>query len=162
MQSYCRRTEVTSKTKDCKKVYMLRFERDALVSGSASKRNWTVTMSFCLLFYVFFSPISYIFLSLIYLLFLILCCIIDLWWPLKPYQGWTWIISCWKFYRGNYNYIFKGLDLISHNSFMEMFEQVDIFEPKMSSIDIRRLQCKLKDIYFPYIQVCWLIHNARI
>ncbi|KAA8540048.1 hypothetical protein F0562_026740 [Nyssa sinensis] len=32
------------------------------------------------------------------------------------------------------------------------FTKVEIFEPKMKSLDVLQLQCKLKDIYFPYIQ----------
>ncbi|GFS32246.1 Yippee family putative zinc-binding protein [Actinidia rufa] len=32
------------------------------------------------------------------------------------------------------------------------FTKVEIFEPKKKGLDIVRLQCKLKDIYFPYIQ----------
>ncbi|XP_010267594.1 PREDICTED: uncharacterized protein LOC104604778 isoform X2 [Nelumbo nucifera] len=33
------------------------------------------------------------------------------------------------------------------------FTKVEIFEPKIRSLDVFQLQCKLKDIYFPYIQV---------
>ncbi|THG10129.1 hypothetical protein TEA_027994 [Camellia sinensis var. sinensis] len=33
------------------------------------------------------------------------------------------------------------------------YNEVEIFEPKMRGLDIAQLQCKLKDIYFPYIQV---------
>ncbi|OMO93636.1 gamma-irradiation and mitomycin c induced 1, partial [Corchorus olitorius] len=32
------------------------------------------------------------------------------------------------------------------------FTKVEILEPKRKDLDIRELQCKLKDIYFPYIQ----------
>ncbi|KAL3521653.1 hypothetical protein ACH5RR_019802 [Cinchona calisaya] len=32
------------------------------------------------------------------------------------------------------------------------FTKVEIFEPKWSNINIRQLRCRLKDIYFPYIQ----------
>ncbi|XP_073119443.1 structural maintenance of chromosomes flexible hinge domain-containing protein GMI1-like [Henckelia pumila] len=32
------------------------------------------------------------------------------------------------------------------------FTKVDILEPKTSNVDVKKLQCKLKDIYFPYIQ----------
>ncbi|KAL0304417.1 UNVERIFIED_CONTAM: Nicotinamide/nicotinic acid mononucleotide adenylyltransferase [Sesamum radiatum] len=35
-----------------------------------------------------------------------------------------------------------------HGSFMK----VEIFEPKMKIMDINHLRCRLKDIYFPYIQ----------
>ncbi|KAL0321555.1 UNVERIFIED_CONTAM: Nicotinamide/nicotinic acid mononucleotide adenylyltransferase [Sesamum calycinum] len=31
--------------------------------------------------------------------------------------------------------------------------KVEIFEPKMKTMDIKHLRCQLKDIYFPYIQV---------
>ncbi|KAI7727067.1 hypothetical protein M8C21_012168 [Ambrosia artemisiifolia] len=34
----------------------------------------------------------------------------------------------------------------------ESFTKVEIFEPTMRSTNIRQLKCKLKDIYFPYIQ----------
>jgi hypothetical protein len=34
-----------------------------------------------------------------------------------------------------------------------MLLQVDVFEPKVKDVDINKLQCHLKDIYFPYIQV---------
>ncbi|XP_042487826.1 structural maintenance of chromosomes flexible hinge domain-containing protein GMI1 isoform X2 [Macadamia integrifolia] len=33
------------------------------------------------------------------------------------------------------------------------FTKVEIFEPKIRSLDAFKLQCRLKDIYFPYIQV---------
>ncbi|XP_061340120.1 uncharacterized protein LOC133286688, partial [Gastrolobium bilobum] len=36
------------------------------------------------------------------------------------------------------------------------FTRVDIYEPKVKDVDISRLQCHLKDIYFPYIQV-WIL-----
>ncbi|KAL8049446.1 hypothetical protein ABFX02_06G021100 [Erythranthe guttata] len=32
------------------------------------------------------------------------------------------------------------------------FTKVEIFEPKMKDLDIKHFRCKLKDIYFPYIQ----------
>ncbi|KAI5394106.1 structural maintenance of chromosomes flexible hinge domain-containing protein GMI1 isoform X3 [Lathyrus oleraceus] len=32
------------------------------------------------------------------------------------------------------------------------FTKVDIYEPKVKGVDINKLQCRLKDIYFPYIQ----------
>ncbi|EYU25236.1 hypothetical protein MIMGU_mgv1a019692mg [Erythranthe guttata] len=32
------------------------------------------------------------------------------------------------------------------------FTKVEIFEPKMKALDIKHFRCKLKDIYFPYIQ----------
>ncbi|KAJ0553575.1 hypothetical protein HanRHA438_Chr00c16g0850431 [Helianthus annuus] len=76
-----RRTEVSSKTKIGKKVYILRLERYPLVSGSVSGSKAT-----------------------------------------------------WR---------------------------VEIFEPKMRSINIRRLKCKLKDVYFPYIQCDDLSKNGR-
>nr|XP_043610523.1 structural maintenance of chromosomes flexible hinge domain-containing protein GMI1 [Erigeron canadensis] len=88
-----RYTELSSKTKNSKKVYMLRLERDALISGSGSKRTWTT-------------------------------------------------------YGGLRDPTDSELKLSSGGS----FTKVDIFEPKMRGIDVRRLKCKLKDIYFPYIQ----------
>ncbi|KAJ6297076.1 hypothetical protein OIU78_022744, partial [Salix suchowensis] len=33
------------------------------------------------------------------------------------------------------------------------FTKVEILEPNVRDVDIFQLQCKLKDIYFPYIQV---------
>ncbi|KAI7749941.1 hypothetical protein M8C21_002599, partial [Ambrosia artemisiifolia] len=38
---------------------------------------------------------------------------------------------------------------------------VEIFEPKMRSTNIKRLKCKLKDIYFPYIQCDDLSKKGR-
>ncbi|XP_073032528.1 structural maintenance of chromosomes flexible hinge domain-containing protein GMI1 isoform X1 [Primulina eburnea] len=32
------------------------------------------------------------------------------------------------------------------------FTKVEILEPKRSTLDVKKLQCKLKDIYFPYVQ----------
>ncbi|CAK8570173.1 unnamed protein product [Lathyrus sativus] len=32
------------------------------------------------------------------------------------------------------------------------FTKVDIYNPKVKGVDINKLQCRLKDIYFPYIQ----------
>ncbi|KAM6586559.1 hypothetical protein CsatA_009164 [Cannabis sativa] len=40
------------------------------------------------------------------------------------------------------------------------FTKVEIFEPKMKPSNILQLQCKLKDIYFPYIQ-CDELSNSR-
>ncbi|XP_071686179.1 structural maintenance of chromosomes flexible hinge domain-containing protein GMI1 [Rutidosis leptorrhynchoides] len=97
-----RETEVTSKTMKCKKVYMLRFKRAALVNGSDSKKNWTT-------------------------------------------------------YGGLRNPTEEELELSPAGS----FTRVEIFEPKMRRIDIRRLQCKLKDIYFPYIQCDDLSKKGR-
>ncbi|KAJ9553012.1 hypothetical protein OSB04_017057 [Centaurea solstitialis] len=97
-----RHTEVSSKTKNCKKVYMLRLERDALVSGSGSKRTW------------------------------------------RTY--------------GSLRDPMRDELLLSPSG---SFTKVEIFEPKMRSIDIRRLQCKLKDIYFPYIQCDELSKKGR-
>jgi hypothetical protein len=31
--------------------------------------------------------------------------------------------------------------------------QVEIFEPNLKDFDLNELRCRLKDIYFPYIQV---------
>lgn len=38
-------TEVSSKTKNSKKVLMLRLQRDALVRGSGSKQTWRTSIS---------------------------------------------------------------------------------------------------------------------
>ncbi|XP_023729100.1 structural maintenance of chromosomes flexible hinge domain-containing protein GMI1 [Lactuca sativa] len=97
-----RHTEVSSKTKDSKKVYMLRLEREALVSGSGSKRTWRTYGS-----------------------------LRD---PMKD-----------------------ELQLAPGGS----FTKIDIFEPKKKNIDIRQLKCKLKDIYFPYIQCDELSKKGR-
>ncbi|XP_058206197.1 structural maintenance of chromosomes flexible hinge domain-containing protein GMI1 isoform X3 [Rhododendron vialii] len=43
-------------------------------------------------------------------------------------------------------------DEISWSSPQGSFTKVEIFKPKMKDLDILQLQCKLKDIYFPYIQ----------
>ncbi|KAG5558852.1 hypothetical protein RHGRI_008715 [Rhododendron griersonianum] len=43
-------------------------------------------------------------------------------------------------------------DEISWSSPQGSFTKVEIFKPKMKELDILQLQCKLKDIYFPYIQ----------
>lgn len=42
-----------------------------------------------------------------------------------------------------------------HDYFIDSlyFWQVEIFDPSYRIMDIFRLQCDLKDIYFPYIQV---------
>ncbi|KAJ0719238.1 putative histidine kinase/HSP90-like ATPase superfamily [Helianthus annuus] len=98
-----RRTELSSKTKIGKKVYILRLERDPLVSGSVSGSKAT-----------------------------------------------------WRTYGGLRDPTNDELELSPGGS----FTKVEIFEPKMRSINIRRLKCKLKDVYFPYIQVCWLMHNT--
>ncbi|GJR61073.1 structural maintenance of chromosomes flexible hinge domain-containing protein GMI1 [Tanacetum coccineum] len=88
-----RHTEVSSKTKKSKKVFMLRLQRDALVRGSGSKQTWRTSGS------------------------------------VRDPSG-------------------DELELSPDGS----FTKVDIYEPNMKNIDIRRLKCKLKDIYFPYIQ----------
>ncbi|KAJ0897919.1 putative histidine kinase/HSP90-like ATPase superfamily [Helianthus annuus] len=99
-----RRTEVSSKTKNGKKVYMLRLERDALVSGSVSGSKAT-----------------------------------------------------WRTYGGLRDPTNDELELSPGGS----FTKVEIFEPKMRSPNIRRLQFKLKDIYFPYIQCDDLSKKGR-
>ncbi|KAI8565060.1 hypothetical protein RHMOL_Rhmol03G0231500 [Rhododendron molle] len=43
-------------------------------------------------------------------------------------------------------------DEICWSSPQGSFTKVEIFKPKMKDLDILQLQCKLKDIYFPYIQ----------
>ncbi|KAJ0765096.1 putative histidine kinase/HSP90-like ATPase superfamily [Helianthus annuus] len=99
-----RRTEVSSKTKNGKKVYMLRLERDALVNGSVSGSKAT-----------------------------------------------------WRTYGGLRDPTNDELELSPGGS----FTKVEIFEPKMRSPNIRRLQFKLKDIYFPYIQCDELSKKGR-
>lgn len=34
--------------------------------------------------------------------------------------------------------------------------QVEIFDPRVKTLDIKRLRCKLKDLFFPYIKVICL------
>lgn len=41
------------------------------------------------------------------------------------------------------------------------FTKVEIFEPKMRGLDLVQLQCKLKDIYFPYIQCDEVSNTGR-
>ncbi|KAM4068715.1 hypothetical protein ACB094_12G034100 [Castanea mollissima] len=41
------------------------------------------------------------------------------------------------------------------------FTKVEIFEPKINSFEIFKLQCKLKDIYFPYIQCDEVLNSGR-
>ncbi|XP_021977542.1 structural maintenance of chromosomes flexible hinge domain-containing protein GMI1 [Helianthus annuus] len=99
-----RRTEVSSKTKSGKKVYMLHLERDALVSGSVSGSK-----------------------------------------------------ACWRTYGGLRDPTNDELELSPGGS----FTKVEIFDPKMRSDNITRLKCKLKDIYFPYIQCDDLSKKGR-
>lgn len=42
------------------------------------------------------------------------------------------------------------------------FTKVEIFEPEMKGVDLGRLQCRLKDIYFPYIQCDELLKKGTI
>ncbi|KAK4431325.1 Structural maintenance of chromosomes flexible hinge domain-containing protein GMI1 [Sesamum alatum] len=84
---------VSSKTKNCNKVFTLHLEREALVSSSHSE-------------------------------------------------------SCWKTKGGIRDPLEDEKEKSPHGSFMK----VEIFEPKMKTMDIKHLQFKLKDIYFPYIQ----------
>ncbi|KAL0299685.1 UNVERIFIED_CONTAM: Structural maintenance of chromosomes flexible hinge domain-containing protein GMI1 [Sesamum radiatum] len=85
---------VSSKTKNCKKVFTLHLEREALVGSSRSE-------------------------------------------------------SCWKTKGGIRDPLEDEKENSPHGSFMK----VEIFEPKMKTMDIKHLRCQLKDIYFPYIQV---------
>ncbi|XP_022890366.1 uncharacterized protein LOC111405633 isoform X2 [Olea europaea var. sylvestris] len=88
-----RRAVVSSRTKNCKKVYMLHLERDALISSSSSEKRW----------------------------------------------------------RANGG-VRAALEDEIEKSSDGSFTKVEIFEPKMDTLDVSVLQCKLKDIYFPYIQ----------
>ncbi|KAK9049166.1 hypothetical protein SSX86_031867 [Deinandra increscens subsp. villosa] len=99
-----RRTHVSSKTKDGKKVYILCLERDALVSGSVSGSKGT-----------------------------------------------------WRTYGGLRDPAKDELELSPGGS----FTKVEIFKPKMRSTNMGRLKCKLKDIYFPYIQCDDLSKSGR-
>ncbi|KAJ4954884.1 hypothetical protein NE237_011667 [Protea cynaroides] len=84
---------VSAKTKESKKVYTLRLERDALLSSSGSEQTWRTD-------------------------------------------------------GGLRNALEDELRLSPLGS----FTKVEIFEPKIRSLDAFKLQCRLKDIYFPYIQ----------
>ncbi|KAK7293086.1 hypothetical protein RJT34_15947 [Clitoria ternatea] len=87
-----RRASVSSKTKHAKKVYMLLFEREALLSTSGTKLTWKTD--------------------------------------------------------GAIRDPSKDEIRNSHGS----FTKVEIYEPNIKEYNINRLQCHLKDIYFPYIQ----------
>ncbi|XP_052192848.1 structural maintenance of chromosomes flexible hinge domain-containing protein GMI1 [Diospyros lotus] len=84
---------VSSKTKESKKVYSLRLERDTLLSSSNSEKRWTT--------------------------------------------------------EGGIRQLTE--DEITRSP-QGSFTKVEIFDPKRKGLDIAQLQCKLKDIYFPYIQ----------
>ncbi|GER34307.1 gamma-irradiation and mitomycin c induced 1 [Striga asiatica] len=88
-----RRAVVSSKTKNCNKVFTLHLEREALVNASSSEK-------------------------------------------------------CWKTKGGMRDPSEDEKKNSPHGS----FTKVEIFEPKMKTQDVKHLQCKLKDIYFPYIQ----------
>ncbi|CAA0813022.1 gamma-irradiation and mitomycin c induced 1 [Striga hermonthica] len=88
-----RRAVVSSKTKNCSKVFTLHLEREALVNASSSE-------------------------------------------------------NCWKTKGGMRDPSEDEKKNSPHGS----FTKVEIFEPKMKTQDVKHLQCKLKDIYFPYIQ----------
>ncbi|KAI3731384.1 hypothetical protein L1987_62572 [Smallanthus sonchifolius] len=99
-----RRTEVSSKTKIGKKVYMLCLERDALLSGSVSGSKGT-----------------------------------------------------WRTYGGLRDPTNDELEFSPGGN----FTKVEIFEPKIRSTNMKLLKCKLKDIYFPYIQCDELSKKGR-
>ncbi|KAI3458000.1 hypothetical protein Pfo_014663 [Paulownia fortunei] len=88
-----RRAIVSSKTKNCNKVFTLHLEREALMSASRSE-------------------------------------------------------NCWRTKGGMRDPSEDEKEKSPHGS----FTKVEIFEPKMKILDIKHFQCKLKDIYFPYIQ----------
>ncbi|KAL8550899.1 hypothetical protein ACS0TY_000106 [Phlomoides rotata] len=84
---------VSSKTKNCNKVFTLHLEREALVNASRSEH-------------------------------------------------------CWRTKGGTRDPTESEKDKAPHGS----FTKVEIFEPKVKTLDIKSFRCKLKDIYFPYIQ----------
>ncbi|GAV66190.1 LOW QUALITY PROTEIN: HATPase_c_3 domain-containing protein, partial [Cephalotus follicularis] len=88
-----RRALLSSKTKNCRKVFTLHLERDALLGSSGSDNSW-----------------------------------------------WT---------KGG---IRDASEDEIESSPQRSFTKVDILDPKVEILDIYKLQCKLKDIYFPYIQ----------
>ncbi|XP_049349124.1 structural maintenance of chromosomes flexible hinge domain-containing protein GMI1 [Solanum verrucosum] len=88
-----RRASVSSKTKECKKVFVLHLERDSLLRCSSSQQTWRTD--------------------------------------------------------GN---VRDPLEDELRDSVDGSFTKVEIFYPKMRSESIQKLQYKLKDIYFPYIQ----------
>ncbi|KAL6508311.1 hypothetical protein OROHE_021853 [Orobanche hederae] len=88
-----RRAIVSSKTKNCNKVFTLHLEREALMNASRSE-------------------------------------------------------NCWRTKGG----MRDPSEDENRNSHHGSFTKVEIFEPKVNKQDVEHLQCKLKDIYFPYIQ----------
>ncbi|KAH0688172.1 hypothetical protein KY284_018725 [Solanum tuberosum] len=88
-----RRASVSSKTKECKKVFVLYLERDSLLRCSSSQQTWRTD--------------------------------------------------------GN---VRDPLEDELRDSVDGSFTKVEIFYPKMRSENVQKLQYKLKDIYFPYIQ----------
>ncbi|KAL8537992.1 hypothetical protein ACS0TY_000080 [Phlomoides rotata] len=56
--------------------------------------------------------------------------------------------NCWRTTGGIRDSTEAEKDKSPHGS----FTKVEIFEPKVKKLDIKRFRCKLKDIYFPYIQ----------
>ncbi|KAK6135231.1 hypothetical protein DH2020_031039 [Rehmannia glutinosa] len=88
-----RRAVVSSKTKNCNKVFTLHLEREALMNASRSE-------------------------------------------------------NCWRTKGGMRDPSEDEKKNSPHGS----FTKVEIFEPRMKTLDVKHLQCKLKDIYFPYIQ----------
>ncbi|XP_051138184.1 structural maintenance of chromosomes flexible hinge domain-containing protein GMI1 isoform X2 [Andrographis paniculata] len=88
-----RRAVVSSKTKNCGKVYSLHLEREALIDSSSLENEWRA-------------------------------------------KG------------GRRDPSKDEMQKVPHGS----FTKVEIFEPKMKIDNIKHFQCKLKDIYFPYIQ----------
>ncbi|XVF53392.1 hypothetical protein PTKIN_Ptkin05aG0095700 [Pterospermum kingtungense] len=93
---------VSSKTKESKKVYMLRFSREALLNNSGSECTWKTDGGIR-----------------------------------DPSEG-----EIEKSPQGS-------------------FTKVVILNPKVKNLDISKLQCKLKDIYFPYIQCDELSKDGR-
>ncbi|KAG8381135.1 hypothetical protein BUALT_Bualt06G0090900 [Buddleja alternifolia] len=56
--------------------------------------------------------------------------------------------NCWKTKGGIRDPLDDEMEKSPHGS----FTKVEIFEPKMRTLDLKQFRCKLKDIYFPYIQ----------
>ncbi|KAL1074345.1 hypothetical protein V6Z11_D11G283500 [Gossypium hirsutum] len=89
--------EVSSKTKQSKKVYKLRLAREALLGNSGSECSWNTD-------------------------------------------------------GGIRDPLDEEIKESPHGSFTKVYSSVVILNPVVRNLDISKLQCKLKDIYFPYIQ----------
>ncbi|KAK4734712.1 hypothetical protein R3W88_008973 [Solanum pinnatisectum] len=109
-----RRASVSSKTKECKKVFVLHLERDSLLRCSSSQQTWRTDGN-----------------------------------VRDPSEDEL---------RDSVDGSFTKLDMIdilidTFSCNLYGFLIVEIFYPKMRSESVQKLQYKLKDIYFPYIQM---------